>query len=266
MSDNIDEKINNLVLWNSSNLEFVLEPDIYAYLEKVRSFIVSCIQFSRKTINNEDSPNQPFLWAQLWKNHLLDLITDAFSSFCCGNFNSAVAMTRTLIECHVYYQILSEHNELTHDWFICSLYNDLKKDQNLAKKLVRTYCNTLQLPFDEFWNKYHNNNQANAWASSLCPKTKRPSFRDLCGLLQDPLLYDDFQHCCNLVHGQDVFGKTGPFVFYESILFRFQIMVIYIFKNIRSLGINADLNHQMQNLEDELQQLIDSYITRPSPN
>ena len=40
MGNTAEKKINDLMLWNDSNLKFVLEPGGYAYLKKVRKFIM----------------------------------------------------------------------------------------------------------------------------------------------------------------------------------------------------------------------------------
>ena len=255
MGNTVEEKINDLMLWNDSNLEFVLEPEVYAYLKKVRKFIIDYNQFTLLKADDRSC----LLWSRMWENRLRDLISDVFSSFCCGNFISASAMTRTLIEHYAYYQILSEHSELADDWFICNLCGTFKNDENKAEGVIRQYCDVRHISFDEKWQKYHSNTFVNAWMTPLFPEKKRPSFRDMCDHLQKPYLYDDFQSCCNMIHGQDIRGIIAPFLFYESIRFRFHLMMTYIFDTIKLTELNSELNVRIQALEDELITLIRKY-------
>ena len=204
----------------------------------MRKFIIDYNQFT--FLKTGDS--SCLLWSRMWENRLRDLIADVFSSFCCGNFISASAMTRTLIEHYAYYQILSENIELADDWFICNLCGTYKNDENKAEELIRQYCDIRHISFDEKWEKYHNNTFVNAWMMPIFPEKKRPSFRDICNFLQDSYLYDDFQSCCNMIHGQDIRGIMDPFLFYESICFRFHIMMRYIFATVKLTELNNELN------------------------
>ena len=50
-----------------------------------------------------------------------------------------------------------------------------------------------------------------------------------------------------------------PFTFYVSICYRFNMMMVYIFRTIRLFPLNEELVNQVANLEDDLICLLEKY-------
>ena len=62
-----------------------------------------------------------------------------------------------------------------------------------------------------------------------------------------------------VVHGQDLTSKIMPFTFYVSICYRFNMMMLYIFRTIRLFPLNESLEIQLTDLEDKLIPLLGKY-------
>ena len=82
---------------------------------------------------------------------------------------------------------------------------------------------------------------------------KKVSFRDACEYLGEPEIYGDFQSASSFVHGQ------SPFTFYSSICHRLFLMMSYIFRTIRLYTISGELEDEMETLEEELWELLETY-------
>ena len=65
-------------------------------------------------------------------------------------------MTRTLIECFVYFSILTfpGNEQLIHHWYICSTCYKKEFDTNQTKEILKNYCHANHLDFSEMWNTY----------------------------------------------------------------------------------------------------------------
>ena len=84
-------------------------------------------------------------------------------------------------------------------------------------------------------------------------------FKNICAYLGDDHIYEDYQSACSFVHGQDITSKMMPFTFYVSICYRFNMMMLYIFRTIRLFPTNKSLEGQLTSLEDELIELLEKY-------
>lgn len=257
--DSKDNLLNNLYIENYRNTEFISEPDVYNYLKRVHSFLIDFREFETNYIIEKNVPSKTTDWMSRWKKHISDLINELYTVFLYGNLLSAAAMTRTLIECFVYFSILSkEGNEfLIHEWYLCSLCYSSKNDENSAKMQVEEYCQHNNLNFNEKWTTYKETSR-DKWLRSIIPAGKL-NFQVVCNYLDDPHIYKDFESACAFVHGQDIASKSIPFSFYNSVSYRFNMMMLYIYKTIRLFPLTPELEKQLNNLLDDLPDLIKKY-------
>ena len=253
-----DSQLDDLYIENYSNTEFISEPDVYDYIKKVHNFLLEFQSFDLDCIinsGNQINENHNF---RLWKNHISELTVELYNSFIYGNLLTVTAMTRTLIECFVYFSILSsqENNGVIHEWYLCSLCNSMKNDPTKLEEYFKVYCNLNSLNFEEKWDLYNKKPNANKWLKQL---GLEPTFKGACNFLNDEHIYQDFESACSFVHGQDISSKTAPFRFYVSICYRFNMMMLYIFRTIRLFSLNNSLEDQLISLEDELIELLEKY-------
>ena len=89
------------------------------------------------------------------------------------------------------------------------------------------------------------------------PKGKTPTFELYCNYLGDTHIYEDYESACVFVHGQDLTAKSMPFTFYISICYRFNMMMLYIFRTIRLFPLSESLEDKITKLEDELITLLE---------
>ena len=193
-----------------------------------------------------------------------ELITELFNSFIHGNFISASAMTRALIESYVYTRILKETDseKLLTAWAVCVLLSTMKRygekgEERLADSLEKL-CQVLEMDREEFTERYGKGNERQ-WLAELMGK-KRVSFRDACEYLECPYIYEDFQSASAFVHGQDIVSKLGPFIFYNTIYGRLYLMVEYIFRTVCLYPVTEEMDDEMVALEEELLALGDGYL------
>ena len=104
----MDNRINELYIENYSNTEFISESDVYQYLQSVHDFLEEYRNYDFDCLIHEDKQNLRNSYMRLWKNHISELINELYNAFIYGNLFTVAAMTRTLIECFVYYSILDE--------------------------------------------------------------------------------------------------------------------------------------------------------------
>ena len=255
-----DNQLNNLYIENYSNTEFVSESDVYSYLSKVHDFLIEYQNYDFDCMLYEDSQDARNMHIRTWKNHISELINELYNTFVHGNLLSAAAMTRTLIECFVYYSILvqSGNEQLVHHWYICNLCCMRKIDDKI-KSLIEEYCCINHLDFNEMWNTYSNDPRNKRWLRKIIPNGQL-DFEVYCKYLEDSQIYEDYQSACSFVHGQDLAAKTLPFTFYSSICYRFDMMMLYIFRTIRLFPLNDCLENQITDLEDGLTLLSEKYL------
>ena len=134
-----DNSLQELYIENYSNTEFISEPDVYEYLEKVSLFLK---EYNDLTVNgfSMQEESEPFRGLTIWNTYIKELINELFTSFIYGNFISATAMTRTLIESYVYLSILirEKDSRLIEEWFLCSIIHGIRKyDEKVEEKVKR---------------------------------------------------------------------------------------------------------------------------------
>lgn len=235
------------------------EPDVFNYLKRLHEFLIEYRSYDFDCMisgDNETSENSHF---RLWKNHTSELIHELYNAFIHGNLLTVAAMTRTLIECFVYLSILLEDGNgyLIHEWYLCSLCVSLKDDLERLEKIFKEYCASNNLDFEQKWNDYHIKPSANKWLKDIV--SGKPTFKTICDHLNDDHVYQDFESACAFVHGQDIASKTMPFTFYVSICYRFNMMMLYIFRTIRLFPLSESLEIQTTELEDGLIFLLEKY-------
>lgn len=258
-----DTSLDDLYIENYSNTEFMSEQNVYNYLKHFSNFLKDYNEYDdwNKEYKREKFDKNRLI--SLWYSHLKELIVELFNNFIYGNLLSVAAMTRTLIECYVYVSILmkEQSNELSEEWFLCSLMMKVKKNDNLESKAIekiKSYCKESGLDFEEVYNRFPKNNE-NAWLTRVIKK-KRVTFHDACEYLGEVEIYEDYQHLCAFVHGQDIYSKMMPFTFYSSIYSKLYIMSSYIFKSLRIFKIDEKLENTINMLEEELWELGAEYL------
>ena len=260
-----DTSLNDLYIENHSNTEFVSEPDVFDYLSKVHQFLTEYHNYDFDSMIRENNQITENGHLRLWKNHISELINELFNSFVYGNLLTVAAMTRTLIECFVYFSRLnaSGNEDLVHHWYICSMCHKKEIDVTRCKELIKEYCKTNQLCFSEMWKTYGiqangDRPNKNRWLKQIIPGNVN-EFKNICSYLGDQHIYEDYQSACSFVHGQDITSKILPFTFYVSICYRFNMMMNYIFRTIHLFPLNEALENQLMSLEDELIELLEKY-------
>lgn len=247
----------SLYIENDENIEFIMEPEIYNYLENVSNFLKKYKQkcFFNKIELSFDKNN----WLSRWQIFINDLIYELFNSYIAGNFISANAMTRSLIEAYVYFKILltKKDPKLIEEWFICSLIRNMKtwstKLQNDLKRYLTKYYKEQEIDFEQKWQIYTQNNE-NSWLKSII-NSKRITFNDLCFLIKEPEVHKDYQRFNSFIHSQDILSKLSPFAFYESIFTKFEITMEYIFKTISLFSNEKKLRTDIEELQNKLYSL-----------
>lgn len=241
--------IGELCIENYSNTEFVSEPEVYCFLEHFSCFLkeygVFCGQIALRKSGN--------FWENLWWQHINELIDELFAAFVCGNFLSASAMTRSLIECYVYFGIIRREKNvpLMDEWASCNLCSTFRRSPEKAKDLLGQLCAVSGQDAEKKWAQYKDNKSEQEWLRPVIARG-RISFRAACDYLGDTQAYDDFQAASAFVHGADIVSKMFPFAFYESIFNRLHMLVFYSFKTIRMLPVSEHLDALMEELEEEL--------------
>lgn len=255
-----DNQLNKLYIENYSNTEFVSEADVYSYMSKVHDFLIEYRNFDFDCMIYEDNQDAKNLHIRTWKNHISELINELYNTFIHGNLFSVAAMTRTVIERFVYYSILvwPGNEQLVHHWYICNLCCLRKNDDNV-RDMIQKYCQINHLSFKEMWNTYSNDPRNKRWLRQIIP-SGQIDFEAYCKYLGDTQIYEDYQSACSFVHGQDLAAKTLPFTFYSSICYRFDMMMVYIFRTIRLFPLNDTLENQITDLENELISLSEKYL------
>lgn len=253
-----DAGLDELYIENYSNTEFMSERDVYAYLKKISSFLKKYNnEYDNKIIRQKIDDHERLLF--LWYGYVKDIINELFDAFIYGNLITTTAMTRALIESYVYLSIIKKEKDgrLLEQWFLCSTivrlkrktYHEIEELYNCIKEL----CKQKEIDFQEVYNQYTKGNE-NSWLASVIDK-KRITFRDACEYLGEENLYNDFQNASSFIHSQDIVSKIMPFTWYSSIYAKFYIMMTYIFKTISLIGIDEDMENEMQNLYIELAEL-----------
>lgn len=258
VENKVDNSLNDLYIENYSNTEFVSEANVYDYLAKVHEFLLNYKTFNLEYVLNNNSDNGVSTWLENWRKHIIELVIELYNAFLYGNLLTVAAMTRTLIECYVYFKILVENDSLVYEWFICSLCRDFSGDEDKLREIIEAYCKLHNFDFDEKWNTYHDNKNVNKWLRPLIQNGKI-TFRTACDYVGDTQIYKDYEDACSFVHGQDVKAKMFPFTFYSSIFNRFHMMMFYILKAFRLFPLSDDLKCQIEALEDELLELVEKY-------
>ena len=254
-----EEQLDDLYIENYSNTEFVSEPDVFDFLKELHNFLIEYRNYDFNCMICEDNKTAENLHIRQWKNHTYELIHELYNAFIHGNLLTVAAMTRTLIECFVYLSILLEdgNDSLIHEWYLCSLSVSLRDDHERLEKIFKEYCVSNNLDFEQRWNDYHVNPNANRWLKNIV--SGKLSFKTICAHLKDDHIYKDFESACAFVHGQDIASKMMPFTFYVSICYRFNMMMLYIFRTIRLFPLSEELENQIADLEDGLIILLEKY-------
>lgn len=254
-----NDQLAELYIENYSNTEFISEPDVYNYLQKVHDFLVEYHDYDFDCMICGDDQNPENSYIRLWKNHISELINELFNAFLYGNLFSAAAMTRTLIECFVYYSILTKtgNEQLIHHWFICNVCCKMK-DSDALHETIQKYCRINSLDFYEMWKIYAKDPSTKRWLRQVIPSGSL-NFKVYCDYLGDAHINEDYKSACAFVHGQDIASKMIPFTFYDNICYRFEMMMRYVFRAIRTFPLNESLENKIADLEDELSVLSDKY-------
>ena len=82
----------------------------------------------------------------------------------------------------------------------------------------------------------------------------------MCEYIEESEIYKDYENASSFVRGQDITTKLGPFTFYISIYSKLYTMTEYIFKSIRLFEVEESLEERMQELEEELLVLGETYL------
>lgn len=138
-----DNSLDKLYIENYSNTEFISEEEVYLYLENLSEFLKEYNEYD--CCENEVKSDRIRL-VRIWHRYIKDIIIELFNNFLYGNFLSATAVTRTLIECYVYLKILlnEEDDQAITDWFTCCLVKKIANDEKGHKEIVeslKNYCN-----------------------------------------------------------------------------------------------------------------------------
>lgn len=136
-----NNQLNALYIENYSHTEFISEPDVYNYLQKVHNFLIAYRDFDLDCMIHEDNQIHFHSHVRMWKNHISELINELYNALIIGNLFSVAAMTRTLIEYFVYYSILCQpgNDQLIHHWYICNMCCSREINDELREK-VQQYC------------------------------------------------------------------------------------------------------------------------------
>ena len=125
--------------------------------------------------------------------------------------------------------------------------------------MIQKYCQANDLDFKTMWNTYYQDPRNKRWLRQVIPNGAL-DFKAYCNYLKELHIYEDYESACSFVHGQDLTSKTLPFTFYHSICYRFDMMMLYVFRTIRLFPLNEALDAQLSNLEDELIAVSEKYF------
>lgn len=214
--------------------------------------------------NFEAAASDLFGLLAIWRRHMNEITSELFTIFIGGNFLSAAAVTRTLIECYIYISLFKkEKNEkLLSEWYIWSMINSAIRQGDESKNkyahILEEHCKLCGTTFEEKWKYYQKYKGMNAWLKNTLSMDKI-STSALCKYLNEPEIYDDYQITSAFVHGQDIVAKQGPFTFYNSISATFHMMMSYIFKTICLFPLREDMKELLEELKKELTILCKKY-------
>ncbi|EAC3243345.1 hypothetical protein ACR87_09245, partial [Listeria monocytogenes] len=249
-----------LQIENYYNTEFVLEKDVYVFLEKVSNLLKKYEKIDNYKINIENEEYDKLGLLIHWQSYMKDLIVELFNSFVNGNLISNAAMTRSLIECYVYLSIIKKERNplLVQDWFLCNLINGSKRYDNGTREILNNILKELYDGNEDIQSRFKKGN-TNIWLSTVIAK-KNITFRDACEYLEEDYLYKDFQEASSFVHAQDIQTKLSPFFSYSSIYGKLNIMIIYMFKALLLFESSSVLKEEIAGLELELIILGENYL------
>lgn len=253
-----------LYIENYSNTEFVYEKDIYAYLVKLKRLLE---KYSSSVVTKgQKEKYDPWGLLQLWQLHMKDLSVELFNSFAEGNYLTAMAMTRTLMECYVFVKIMKTEasQELIFEWYLCSIIHKVMEEENYCatqvKKGIKEFCDLNKLDYNDKWQYYAvKEKNSNAWLKKLLGKDFG-GVRSFCHYINEDIIYKDYERTCEFVHGQDITTKMTPFLLYESIYDVLHLMVTYILKTIQLFDINDEMEEKIGELEGDLLLLAEKYL------
>lgn len=261
------DNMNNLYIENYSNTEFISEEDVYAYLENLSYFLKDYNIFNLWNTFNMEFDTNGFI--RFWYNYLQDIINEVFNNFLYGNFLSATAMTRSLMETFIYLKVIikEQKENLLTDWFYCCMVKKIEKQMRKKEgspkhliAVVEKYCEMLGDDYDEIYKKFSGwENNENSWLKRVISE-KKITFHTVCIYAGESEVYDDFGLTSSFVHGQDLITKMSSFTFYSSIYMKLFLMSRYIFKVFRLFKIEDDMELRIQELEQELMELAETYM------
>lgn len=254
-----------LYIENYSNTEFVSEEDVQEFMSHLSNFLRGYQAFCYK--NREQNDFDPAGWLGIWRNHIVDLMIELFNSFVHGNLLVASAMTRSLIECYVYVSILKQEQSegLMNEWWLCNMIHKIpqikgQKEEKI-KVALKEYCESCNIDFEEKWKYYTQKETSNnAWLKHT-KKLKKIGFNSLCEFINESDIYTDYALACSYVHAQGLPTTGSLFSFYSTIYFKLYCMSLYMFKTIRLFETNEALEQAMDELECELLELGENYLT-----
>lgn len=257
----MDKQIADLYFTNHSNMEFVMEPEVKDYLSNVHNFLnthfhrdVSCLWTYREEYDT-------YGLLMDWQKYIVEAIYEIYNSFICGNFMSAVAMSRSLMESCVYYTILREEksSDLIIQWFFCNTMNSVRRMesqyQDAMKMAMELLCEGKNFDCDKMWNRYMDTKLYEMeWLKDLTFPEK-PTFKNCCKYAGEENIYDDFRKASDFLHAQSTWNKMEPFTFYENIYSQLHIIMIYIFRALRLFNRNEEAEAEMAYLEIQIAEL-----------
>ncbi len=263
----MDKQITELYFQDYANTEFVQEPEIKEYLSRIHDFLDTYFNRYEPSVwtCQEDFDTDGFLI--LWQKYIVEAVYEIYNSFLYGNFMSAMAMSRALMESCVYYAILKEEksSELIFEWFISNLMNRVRRMEPKYREKMRTavemFCEEKDRDCDKLWDRYMKSKlYESEWLKDIIAPDK-PTFYNCCKYIGEETLYDDFHYASGFVHAQSITNKMCPFAFYENIYAKLQLVMIYIFKSLRLFNTREDAELEMCSLEIRLAELCDFWET-----
>lgn len=198
-----------------------------------------------------------------WQKYIVEAVYEIYNSFLCGNFMSAVAMSRSLMESCVYYTILKKEksSDLILEWYLSNHMNNIRrlepKYQEMMKEVMELFCEAKGLECNKIWNRYIDSKLYEAeWLKNIIAPEK-PTFKNCCKYIGDEELYSAFEYASSFLHAQSIRNKMEPFTFYESIYSQLYVIMTYIFRALRLFNRNEDAEEEMSYLETKIGELND---------
>ncbi|MBQ4649276.1 MAG: hypothetical protein IJB73_01095 [Firmicutes bacterium] len=257
--------IADLYLENISNTEFIREPEVMEYMEKVNIFLREYFPLynPREWRYIEEYDEDGLL--VVWQEYIVKTVYEVYNSFLYGNFMCAISMTRTLIESYVYYSILKKEQNpnLILEWFFSNHLNSVRymngKFKHKMKAIHEMFCDLKGIDSEETWQRYIKaDDHENEWLKTL--KMKKTTFSVCCEYIEEKQIYKDYREAGNFVHAQSIVTKLEPFTFYETIFSKMTLMMIYIFKALRLFNQSEETELAIQELEMELFKLNNVFL------